>query len=116
MGCTDTIGVIIYWNPYQPFVTHRAHHVEFYEYNFRLFIEDNHTKGCLLLQQDTEIHVHNSYLLKFVPCELYITTCPVCDTTTIKYEIELTPYEKKVGFNLLDDKEFTIPYITVRHF
>ena len=30
----------------------------------------------------------------------------------ITYEIELPPSGKKVGFNLLDDEYFTIPYIT----
>ena len=30
----------------------------------------------------------------------------------IKYEIDLPPSGKKVGFNLLDDEDFTIPYIT----
>ena len=29
-----------------------------------------------------------------------------------KYEIELPPLGKKVGFNLLDDEDFKIPYIT----
>ena len=30
----------------------------------------------------------------------------------ITYDIELPPYGKKVGFNLLDDEDFTIPFIT----
>ena len=30
----------------------------------------------------------------------------------ITYEIYLPPSGKKVGFNLLDDEDFTIPYIT----
>ena len=30
----------------------------------------------------------------------------------IKYKIQLPPSGKKVGFNLLDYEEFTIPYIT----
>ena len=30
----------------------------------------------------------------------------------IKYEIELPPSGKKVSFNLLNDEDFTIPYIT----
>ena len=30
----------------------------------------------------------------------------------ITYDIELTPSENKIGFNLLNDEDFTIPYIT----
>ena len=30
----------------------------------------------------------------------------------ITYEIELNPYGNKIRFNLLDDEDFTIPYIT----
>ena len=28
------------------------------------------------------------------------------------YEIELTPSGRKIGFNILDDEDFTTPYIT----
>ena len=49
MGYADIIGVIIYCNPDQPFVIHRYYHVWFDEYNYRLFIENNHTPGSLLL-------------------------------------------------------------------
>ena len=47
-----------------------------------------------------------------IPCELDITSTPFSDTKTITYDIELPPFGKKVGFNLLDDEYFTIPYIT----
>ena len=47
-----------------------------------------------------------------IPCELDITSTPFGDTTIITYKIELPPYGKKVGFNLLDDEDFKIPYIT----
>ena len=59
MRYSDTTGVIIYWNPYQPFVIHRAHHAWFDEYNSRLSIEEAHTPGSLPLQKDPEIHIHN---------------------------------------------------------
>ena len=32
----------------------------------------------------------------------------------ITYEIGLPPYGKKLGFNLLDDEDFTILYITYK--
>ena len=44
--------------------------------------------------------------------ELDLTYNPFCDTTIITYEIELTTSGKKVGFNLLDEEYFIIPYIT----
>ena len=47
-----------------------------------------------------------------IPCELDITSTPFSDETIIKYDIELPPYGNKIGFNLLDDEDFTIPYIT----
>ena len=48
----------------------------------------------------------------FIPCELYIASTPFCDKTILTYEIELPPYGNKVGFHLLDGKDFTILYIT----
>ena len=107
-----TTGVIIYWKPYQHFVFHRAHHVWFDEYNSSLSIEDKDTPGSLILRKETEGHIHESDLLKLIPCELDLISIPFSDTIIITYEIELTPSGKKVGFNLLDDKDFTIPYIT----
>ena len=47
-----------------------------------------------------------------IPCELDLTFTPFCDTTMLTYEIELPTSENKVGFNLLDDEDFTIPHIT----
>ena len=50
MGYEDPKVVILYWNPYKPFVIHIAHHVWFDQYNYRLSIEYKHTLGYLLLQ------------------------------------------------------------------
>ena len=47
-----------------------------------------------------------------IPRELDLTSTPFSETKIITYEIELIPYGKKVVFNLLDDEEFIIPYIT----
>ena len=107
-----TTGVILYWKPDQPFIIHRSHHVLFGEYNSSLSIEDNHTPGSLLLRQDPEVHIHHSDLLNLIPCELDLTSTPFRDETIITYDIELPPSGKKIGFNLLDDEYFTIPYIT----
>ena len=112
MVYSDATGVILYWKPYQHFVFHRDHHVWFDEYNFRLSIEDNNTPGSLLLQKYPESHIHNSDLLNLIPCELDLVSIPFCDTKILIYKIELHPSGKIVGFNLLDDEDFTIPYIT----
>ena len=112
MGYADTKGVILYWKPYQPFIIHRAHHVWFDEYNSRLSIEDKHTPGSLLLWKDHEGNIHDSELLNLIPCELDLKYTPFSDATMITYDIDLPPYGKKFGYNLLDDKYFTIPYIT----
>ena len=50
-------------------------------------------------------------LLKLIQCEIDITSTPFCDTTIITYEIELPPYGNKIGINLSDDEDFTIPYV-----
>ena len=47
-----------------------------------------------------------------IPCEIELTSTPFCNTIFFTYEIELPPSRKIVGFNLLDDEDFTIPYIT----
>ena len=47
-----------------------------------------------------------------IPCELELTYTPFCDITILAYEIELPPDGKKIGFNLLDNEDFTIPYVT----
>ena len=112
MRYAATTGVILYWKPDQPFFIHRAHHVWFDEYNFRLFIEDKHTPGSLLLQQDPEGHIHNSDLLNMIPCKPDIASTQLRYETIITYDIELPPSGKKIGFNLLDNEYFTIPYIT----
>ena len=56
--------------------------------------------------------MHNSDPLNLIPCELDLTSTPFCDTTFYIYDIELRPAGKKVGFNSLDDEDFTILYIT----
>ena len=62
--------------------------------------------------QDTEGHINNSYLLNLIPCGLDIIFTTFSDETIITYDIELPTSGKKIGFNLLDDEDFTIPYIT----
>ena len=109
MGYAATTGVILYWKPYQPSIIHGAHHVWFDEYNSRLSIEDKHTPVSLLLLQDPKDHIHNSDLLNLIPCELDLTSNPFRDETIITHDIELPPSGKKIGFNLLDDEDFTIP-------
>ena len=47
-----------------------------------------------------------------IPCEIDFSSTPFSDTKIITYEIDLPPDGKKVGFNLLDDEDFKIPYIT----
>ena len=47
-----------------------------------------------------------------VPCQLDLTPIPFLDASIITYVIELPPYRKQNGFNLLDVKYFTISYIT----
>ena len=49
MGYAATTGVVLYWNPDQPFVIHRAHHVWFDEYNYHISVEYKHTPDSLLL-------------------------------------------------------------------
>ena len=85
MGYPVTAGVVLYWKPYQPFVIPRAHHFWFGENNYCLSIEDKHTPGCLLLQQDPESHAHNSDLLNLIPCELDLTSTPFIDKKIITY-------------------------------
>ena len=112
MEYSANIGVIICWNPDQNFVIHRDHHVWFDGYNYCIFIDERHNPGSLLLRQDPEGLIHNSQLLNLIPRELDITFTPFFDTTNITYEIYLPTDGKKIGFNLLDDKDFTIHYVT----
>ena len=44
-----------------------------------------------------------------IPCELDITSNSFSDETIITYEIELPPARNKMGLNLLDYEDFTIP-------
>ena len=56
--------------------------------------------------------IHNSDLLNLIPFELDFTSTTFSNPTILTYEIELPPSGKKIGFNLLDDEDFTIPYFT----
>ena len=47
-----------------------------------------------------------------IPCKLDLTSNPFSNTTILTYEIKLPPSGKKIGFDLLDDEYFTIPYVT----
>ena len=96
----------------QIFAIHRSYNVWFDEYNYFISVEDKHTPGYLLLRKDPESYIHNSDLLNLIPCELDFTSTPFCDTTILTYEIEFLPSGKNIGFDLLDDEDFTIPYIT----
>ena len=111
MGYSGTTEVIIYWKPDQTFVIHRAHHIWSDGYNYCLSTEDKHTTGYLVLQQDPEIHIHNSDPLNLIPCELDLTSTLFSDKTILAYEIELPPSRNKFGPTLLDEEYFTIPYI-----
>ena len=62
--------------------------------------------------KNPESLIHNPDLLNLIPCELDLKSTPFSDTPIIKYETELPPSGKKFGFNLMDDEDFTIPYIT----
>ena len=46
------------------------------------------------------------------PCKLDITSTPFRGETIITYDIQLPPSGNKIDFNLLDDEDFAIPYIT----
>ena len=104
--------IFIYVKPDKTFVINRAHHVWFYEYNSSLSIEDKKNPGSLLLRQYPEGHIHDSDILNLIPCGLDLKSTTFSDTTMIMYEIKLPSAGKKVGFILLDDEYFTIPYIT----
>ena len=112
MGYAATTGVIVYWKPDQPFIIHRAHHFWFDEYNSLLSIEDKHTPVPLLLWQDPESRIYYLDLCNLIPCKIDLTSTPFTDETIITYNIELPPYGKKIGYNLMDDEGFTVPYIT----
>ena len=46
-----------------------------------------------------------------ISCELDLTSTTIRNTTILIHEIELPPSGKKVGFNLLNDEDITIPYV-----
>ena len=46
-----------------------------------------------------------------IPFEIDLTSNLFHDTKILVCEIELRPAENKTGFDLLDDKEFTIPFV-----
>ena len=98
MGYADTTWVILYWKLDEPFVIHKVHNVWFDEYNYRLSIRYKHTPGYLFLRYYPGIFIHNSDLLKLIPCELDIASTPFCDTKIITYEIDLSTFGKKFGF------------------
>ena len=50
--------------------------------------------------------------MNLIPCELDCTPTSFRDTKILTHEIELPPAGNKIGFNLLDDEYFTIPYVT----
>ena len=112
MGYAATTWFILFWKTDYNFVIHISHNDWFDEYNSSLSIEDNNTPSYLPLKKDTESLIHNSDLLNCIPCEIDLTSTPFHDTTILTYEIELPASGKKVGFNLLDDEDFTIPFIT----
>ena len=112
MGYAATKIVFIYWNPYQPFVIHISQNVLFYGYNYSLSIEDKHTPGSLILQQDPESLLNNSDLLKLATCKLDIESIPFINTTILTYEIDSPPSVKIISFNLMNDEYFTIPHVT----
>ena len=111
MGYAANTVFILYWNLDQTFSIHRYHHDWFDEYNSRLPMEENHTPGSLLLQQDSEILLHHLDLINFIPRKIDLTSTLFRDTTMTTYEIELHPSGKKIGFNSLDNEYFTIHYV-----
>ena len=87
MEYSATTWFILYWKPYQPFVIHIYHHVQFDGCNSWLSIEDNHTPGSLFLRKDPENHIHDSDLLNPIPCKLDLTSTPFRYTTIFTYEL-----------------------------
>ena len=73
-------------------------------------MECKHAPVSLLLKQYPESILHNSDLLILIPFEIDLTSAPFGDKTILAYEIDLPISGKNVGFNLLNDEHFTIPY------
>ena len=46
-----------------------------------------------------------------IPYELHLTSTTFSDTIILTYRIYLPLAGKKIGFNLLDDEDFTITYV-----
>ena len=111
MGYDDTTGVILYFNPDQPFLSTDTIMIGLMKIILVYPYKTKRTIGYLLLQQNPEIILHGFYLLDLISFELYITSTTFCDTTILTYEIELTPAVKKICFNLLNYGYFTIPYV-----
>ena len=63
------------------------------------------------LQQYPESNIHNSDIHNLIPYELDLTPTPFRDIKILTYGIELPP-SGNICFDLLDDEDFTIPYIT----
>ena len=74
-------------------------------------MEDKHPTGSLIIQQYPGSLLHNYYLTNLIACELDIISTEYYDTNILTYEIDLPPSGKKIGFNLMDDEDFTIPRI-----
>ena len=68
--------------------------------------------GFLLVQQYPESIIHHSDPLILIPCKIDITPTPFSNTKILTYEIEVHPDGKKIDLNLLDNEDFTIPYVT----
>ena len=69
------------------------------------------TPGSLILQQDPKILLRHLDQINLIPCEIDPESNTFCDTKILTYEIELLNYRNKIGFNLLNDEYFTIPYV-----
>ena len=50
-------------------------------------------------------------MLKSISFELYLTSNPFCDAKMMTYETYLPISWEKIGFNLMDDEDFTTSYI-----
>ena len=49
--------------------------------------------------------------MNLMPCEIDLSYTPFEYATIFTYTIQLPTTGKKIGFNLMDDDDFTIPYI-----
>ena len=46
-----------------------------------------------------------------ISCEIDLTSTPFRDATILTFEIDLPPAGNKIGFNLLNDEDFSIPCV-----